>query len=258
MLYQHILSEHQKVTERIQSLKSQLNTLPPGKLICCSHGRYVKWYQSDSHQKSYIPKTNRALAEQLAKKKYLALLLKDLENEKRALESYVKYHSHISKADQLLTEPSECQKLLTPFFSPSSQQLSDWMNAPYERNQQHPENLIHKTISGNMVRSKSELLIDVCLRTHNIPFRYECALHIDDTTVYPDFTLLHPLTHQILYWEHFGMMDNPTYANHAASKIKLYASCGIIPGIHLITTYETRDFPLNTDAIEKLIEYYFS
>ena len=40
----------------------------------------------------------------------------------------------------------------------------------------HPEHLICKSISGNMVRSKSEMMIDMLLFQHRIPFRYECAL----------------------------------------------------------------------------------
>lgn len=231
--------------------------MPPGKLICCNHKNYSKWYQSDGHHKSYIPKQNQSLAEQLAQKKYLSLLLEDLENEKRALEFYLRHHAPTGKAEKLLTEPSEYQKLLSSYFSPLSKELSDWMHAPYEHNMLHPEHLIYKNISGNTVRSKSEMLIDMCLHLHNIPFRYECALELEGTTLYPDFTLRHPQTGEYFYWEHFGLMDNVTYIDNACSKLRLYASHGIIPGIHLITTYETRDYPLSTEAIEKLIEYYF-
>ncbi len=257
MLYNHILSYYQNLDKKIQSLKLQLNPFPQGKLVCCHHKGYSKWYHSDGHHKSYIPKSNHTLTEKLAEKKYLSLLLEDLENEKRALGYYIKHHSPSGKSERLLTEPSEYQKLLTPYFAPLSQQLSDWMNCSYEHNPSHPENLIHKTISGTMVRSKSELLIDMCLRTHHIPFRYECALCLEEATLYPDFTLLHPSTHELFYWEHFGMMDNPTYINNVISKIRIYTSNGIIPGIHLITTYETKDFPLSTDFIEKVIECYF-
>lgn len=131
------------------------------------------------------------------------------------------------------------------------------MHTPYEHNMLHPENLIYRTVSDITVRSKSEMMIAMCLHIHNIPFRYECALQLGDTTVYPDFTLRHPQTGKVFYWEHFGLMDNPAYIENTCSKIRLYASHGIVPGIHLITTYETKEFPLSTEAIEKLIEYYF-
>ena len=53
----------------------------------------------------------------------------------------------------------------------------------------YPENKIHVAPSGNMVRSKSEVLIDMQLYTNHIPFRYECELQLGDVTIYPDFTV---------------------------------------------------------------------
>lgn len=200
---------------------------------------------------------NKFLAEQLAQKKYLSLLLDDLENEKRAIEFYLRHHSTSGKSENLLLNPSEYQKLLAPFFSPLSKELSDWMHAPYSSNPHHPENLIYKTVSGNLVRSKSEMLITMCLHLHNIPFRYECALQLNPITIYPDFTLRHPDTGNYMYWEHFGMMDNAKYAEKACSKLHTYTSNGLVPGIHLITTYETKENPLSTELIEKIIQYYF-
>lgn len=100
-------------------------------------------------------------------------------------------------------------------------------------------------------------MIDMLLHTNKIPFRYECALQLGELTIYPDFTIRHPKTGQIYYWEHFGMMDHPAYSINVASKLDLYISHGIIPSIHLITTYETKDNPLSFEVISKLISHYF-
>lgn len=135
--------------------------------------------------------------------------------------------------------------------------LTDWMHSPYEHNTNYPKQLNHKTSSGNLVRSKSEVMIDMQLYTNQIPFRYECALHLGDTTLFPDFTILHPKTHKIYYWEHFGRMDDPIYQKNSISKLQLYTSHGIIPSIHLITTYETKENPLSSEIIEKIVEHYF-
>lgn len=75
--------------------------------------------------------------------------------------------------------------------------------------------------------------------------------------VYPDFTIQHPQTGQLFYWEHFGLMDDPNYYKNAYSKLTLYASAGIIPSINLITTYETNNSPLNTEIVNKLVSHYF-
>ncbi len=257
MLYERIKTEYNNLCNRISCIQNELQTLPSGKLICCNHKNFSKWYLSNSHGRTYIPKSNRPLAEQLAKKKYLSLLLEDLENEKIALSFYLRHHSSNKKSEQLLTSPSEYQQLLAPYFTPLSQELSNWMNCPYEHNTSHPENLIYKGVANTLLRSKSEVLIDMLLHTHKIPFRYECALQLGHSVIYPDFTIRHPLTGNLFYWEHFGLMDNSAYLENAMSKLHLYATHGIIPGIQLITTYETKDHPLNPEIIEKYIEYFF-
>lgn len=249
--------EHLRISSQIKEIQNQLSTLPPGKLICCNTKSSCKWYHSDSHNKSYLPKSNHSLAEQLAIKKYLLLLLEDLENEKKAIEFYLRHHSPSKKSELLLTTPSEYQKLLKPYFTPIQDELSDWMHSPYDKNPTHAENLKYRSSSGNLVRSKSEMMIDMFLHVHNIPFRYESALQLDHTIIYPDFTIRHPKTGDFYYWEHFGLMDNSSYAQNASLKLRTYISNGIIPDIQLITTYETQAHPLSTEAIEKLVDYYF-
>lgn len=256
-IYKHMQTEHKRLDNQIESIKEQLKHMPPGKLICMQNGKYSKWSQSDGHTKSNIPKKNRKLAETLAVKKYFTALLEDLEKEKNAIEFYLRHSSPNGKAEKLLSEPSEYQKLLAPHFMTKSEELFKWMSAPYEQNMQYPEQRNMKCISGNLVRSKLESMIDMSLYVHHIPFRYECALTLGDKTIYPDFTIRHPQSGQLYYWEHFGLMDHPAYYKNAYDKLQLYTEHGIIPTHQLITTYETKDYPLQADTIEKTIEQYF-
>ena len=95
------------------------------------------------------------------------------------------------------------------------------------------------------------------LYINKIPFRYECALQLGEMTLYPDFTVKHPVTGEVYYWEHFGMMDEPNYCKKACSKLQLYSSHGILPTVNLIMTFESKKHPLSSDMIEEIIEYYF-
>ena len=95
------------------------------------------------------------------------------------------------------------------------------------------------------------------LYKNKIPFRYECLLQIGSISVFPDFTIRHPNTGNIFYWEHFGMIDNSEYCKNMLSKLQFYISNGIIPTIHLITTFETKDNPLSATTVEKIVEEYF-
>ena len=258
MLYERISKETKRLQQQIDSLEKSLNDFPDGKLVCCHHGPYCKWYQSDGITKTYIPKSNRALAEQLAAKKYLSGILADLSHEKTALDFYLRHHRPYSEnSKQLLNEIPGYRELLSPYFKPDSQELIDWMNSPYEQNTNHPEHLLHKTDSGHLVRSKSEAIIASYLHANRIPFRYECALYLDTTLLFPDFTIRHPDTGELYYWEHFGLMDDPSYCKTVTTKLQTYITYEIIPSIQLITTYETQKNPLSTEVIHKIVEHYF-
>lgn len=197
------------------------------------------------------------MAEKLALKKYLSLELEDAIHEKSALDFYLRHHNNNSgKARKLLTEIPEFQTLLSSHFNPQDKDLNTWMHSTYEHNTKHPEQLTHQTGFGYAVRSKSELLIDYALHANNIPFRYESPLELGNTTFYPDFTIMQPKTGEIIYWEHFGMMDDPAYCKNVFSKLNLYVTNGIVPNINLITTYETKDFPLDTKQINDMINLY--
>ena len=96
------------------------------------------------------------------------------------------------------------------------------------------------------------------LKQHQIPYRYECQLILDDIELYPDFIIRHPRTGEVFYWEHFGMVDKPEYVKIMISKLQIYIANNIFPGINLITTYETHDHPLTFEMIEMLISYYLT
>ena len=85
-----------------------------------------------------------------------------------------------------------------------------------------------------------------------VPHFLICNLYL---TFYPDFTIMHPKTGKLLYWEHFGLMDAPEYRDKAFRKLRIYADHGILPGINLITTYETRSHPLTYAEIDHQIQH---
>ena len=250
--------EYRRLERRIAQTKQELATMPEGKLICAQGKNCYKWYVSDGHHKTYLPKRERKLAEQLAYKKYLTLLLQELEHEKMAISFYLRHHSsERNKSTYLLKEQAGYQELLLPHFKAASQELSDWMQTPYQKNTNYPENLIHETLDGNYVRSKSEAMIYHALYMHKIPFRYECALIVGGVTYYPDFTIRHPKTGKTFYWEHCGRMDDEKYSQKVFMKLHSFNTNGIMPGVQLIVTYESGQFPLRQSEIEDVIEKYF-
>lgn len=253
-----MMNRLQVIDKKLAKIRSNLEKLPPGKLIYSKTGKYIKWYQKNGKEKKYIDKSERSLAEKLALKKYFQLIEQELLNEKKAILLYrEQIDANEETAEKFLMEKSEYQSLLNSQFVPRSKELEDWMNASYEKNPYHPENLIHKSISGNIVRSKSEAIIDMILHTNKIPFRYECVLKCGNTILYPDFTIRHPVTGEVYYWEHFGLAENKKYMEDMLSKLRTYITNGIIPGAHLIMTFETKEEPFTSDLAEKIVGHYF-
>ncbi len=258
MLRKKIREEYQWIQDQIVQVEEKLKKMPHGKLLF-SHGKNsVKWYVSDGHKKVYLPKKERWTAERLAAKKFLEIKLENLLRRKQALDHYFEcYLGDEDIAEKLLSPDSDYYELLSPYFQTKDDELRQWMEEDYVKNSNYPESLIHKTSSGIFVRSKSESMIEMFLYTNQIPFRYECELILDGITMYPDFTIRHPKTGKIYYWEHFGLMDDPSYVQTACSKLALYANNGIVPSIQLITTYETKEHPLNYHDVAGIGAQYF-
>lgn len=81
------------------------------------------------------------------------------------------------------------------------------------------EKLIHKTIRGEMVRSKSEVIVANILEKMNIGYAYEEPLDVNGKTYIPDFTLRYQ--GKIAYLEHLGMLGIKSYEKHWNEKKKI-------------------------------------
>lgn len=106
---------------------------------------------------------------------------------------------------------------------------------------------IHKALTGDMVRSKSEVIIANMLHERGVSFWYEKPLRAPDGTLYlPDFTILHQ--GEEYYWEHLGKMAESAYRAHWEKKESWYEKH--FPG-RLVTTKEDSDL---SDRASDLIE----
>lgn len=257
MYHEDLWKKQKNIEKEMKSIQSILKNLPEGKLICAKNGNNYKWYCSDGKNKTYIEKKNRSFAEKLAMKKYYSMRLEDLKQKWHILNSYARLFKESNhKTQKLLMNPGY-QELLIPILPHSSNKYMEWMKQSYKKNLAYPEHLTLNSISGNVVRSKSELLIDTFLYNNQIPYRYECALELGSFTIYPDFTIMHPLTGKIYYWEHLGRMNDSIYRKKAYKKLQSYMENNILPMEQLILTYETKEKALDAELIQKIIELYF-
>lgn len=252
-----VTEEHAYLSKNVKSIQTQLSKLPKEDLLICKNGQYTKWYSTDKHQPRYISKKDKNLVLELAQKKFLTLKLKGFEEEMAAIEMYLRHRNEKDYIAEEIKKHPEYVALWEQAGLLASADDYEWANAAYHTNPLYPEEKVHKNISGVAVRSKSEAGIASALFKHGIAFRYEAELVIGPTLYYPDFTVLHPKKKKLLYWEHYGKMDDPKYAEKVFAKNERYYRAGIIQGQNFITTYETSASPLTELEIEHTIEEYF-
>ena len=257
------------ITARIANLKEEehkLNMLiadaPSGKLIVrkdIDGYRYsVKDKSDDGKAKeTYIPRKEVYLAKTLALKAYAQQRLPELKKELRLREAELKYLLADSGTEQYLKAHPGIALLIQSSFHKLSDQLAQWKQLPYERNNEYPEDLIYPTIVPDLlVRSKAEADIISRFEHFGVPYHYEEALKIGSEIIHPDFTCKNLHTGQTIYWEHQGRRDDPKYNSKLSYREELYRRVGVIPWKNLLITTETKDQPLDILWVDIMIDYF--
>jgi ATP-dependent exoDNAse (exonuclease V) alpha subunit len=125
----------------------------------------------------------------------------------------------------------------------------------------YEDRLIHCTLKGEMVRSKSELTIADRLTSNKVEYLYEHPLTIAGQTRYPDFFIEDEESGKKIYWEHCGMLLDPEYKARWERKLAWYRKNGILPyeegggpaGI-LIVTADSDKGAISSKDLETLIQ----
>lgn len=128
------------------------------------------------------------------------------------------------------------------------------------------EFLIHHTSRGELVRSKSEVIIANLLHANQVDYTYEQQLGIDGvpTGKFPDFTIEDDDAGVTYYWEHLGMLGDAGYKRRWEDKERWYAAQGIFrwdapekSRRRLITTSDGARGDIDSAGIERLIQTVF-
>ena len=265
-IHDFCVKEQIALTKQIKDLKIDLDALPRGTLSIGKSARgQVKFYHVyydpalKKRVRKYIPVENRKFAEQLAIASYLRDLIREKESELICAQAYLqKEQNRKSALEELERHCTVFQELVIPYIQQLDESSYKWQNAIYKKCSKYPEKKTVRAVNGEMVRSKSEAIILGLLLQKQLPYRYECQLLLGNREFYPDFTILHPETHEIVYFEHFGMMDDRKYADEAFSKLQYYNEHGIIQSHNLIATFETADKPLDLNYVDMLLTRHFT
>lgn len=269
MPYFKLLEELHSLQSIEKSIQKELKNAPEGSLYASrSHGR-VQFYQIIPGQKRrYLGTHSTPLIQALAQKYYNQRLLKVARKDLVGLESFMKkrYADLIEelpieeesllyneKAAYLAIRP-EIKQFVTPHVLTNEDLALQWEAQSHHKSWLNQEECIFATEKGDLVRSKSEVIIADKLFRSGIPYRYEQPFELESRTLHPDFTVFNKRTKEECIWEHFGIMDDPLYMERALHKIDAYAERGYVLGEKLIATFESRMVPLNTKTVDAIID----
>ena len=133
-----------------------------------------------------------------------------------------------------LTKPerSETARRNTNLFTPGVRRGS--AGVPYA------EHLVNRTVRGELVRSKSEVIIANLLHAAGVDYAYERELSGTAVLgmVHPDFSFIDPAG-DVLVWEHLGMLDRDDYRTSWERRRAWYAANGYQENVNLFTSEES-------------------
>lgn len=265
-IQEHAKKEFEKLEKTYQLANQFLEQAPRGFLKCQKKKELPYYYHqykdnpTGSWVRKYINKNDFPLAKDLAQKQYAQAVKPIIEKNLKILKQFIREY-HPEEIEKIYDNLSKDRKnLVDPYQMSNSEQLRRWQQEVYEKNESYPENLKYETMQGEIVRSKSEVIIANILYQHrkDILYKYErpLCLFIDgrEKTIYPDFTILNIHTGKIVYWEHAGLMNDSRYADGMVRKMNTYIANGFMPGKDVIFSYETITNPLEIGVIRKMVE----
>ena len=250
---------YSSVRVRIQKLEDLLVTMPEGSLHIKRRGNITSYhfraYDHGTLSERYIPETDKDTVAALAGKRCIRTVLPALKQNLRAAERFLSMHSGQEEDALAESVPRDILELAAGIYVTPEARRKEWLAQTWEERPDFETRPQFRTLRGEYVRSKSEAFIADALLRHDLPYLYEKPLFLDGPRhpLFPDFTIYDPRTDKELYWEHFGMMEDPAYAERTCRKLSCYLNAGLAPGRGLICTFETRQFPLSSADIEAML-----
>ena len=254
-----LIKEKERLEEIVIKIKMQLNNTPKGTLRLSQSNSHVQFYHCTVENKKgkYIAKGNEKLVQQLAQKSYDEKVLKVAEKRLNQINRFLKDYEDDEIEQVFLNEHIERQRLIQPAEQTWERKLVKWKGKEYNGKGFQEGLPLIMTERGERVRSKTEKIMADYFYRNGIEYKYECPIYLNGMgMVYPDFTFLPKKVGKEIYWEHNGLVDDPSYARNMVRKIDAYENNGIFVGERLILTYESEQSILSTRKIEQMVERY--
>lgn len=238
-----------KLSQEQDSANKEMKNLPEGRISSVKRNGVETFFRVDEKRTRKSINKDENMIRALARKKYLHKQLELLAANQRAVEEFLMRYTEAT-ADEIL---ERLPKPIRPYCFSHPDRKGRWGDGFYRQSDYMPEKKIHTTSKGLKVRSKSEVLIAEKLYEHNIEFRYEQILQIEQMEFAPDFTIMAD-DGRLIYWEHCGLTGSKKYMDRHKRKLEIYERADIAPWTNLIITYDDQYGNINMNVVESEIK----
>lgn len=236
-------------------LTQQLRGLPKGGLSTNKVNGSLYYYYVVDGKKKYLGMDDNELILKLQKKHFIEESIRRIDKNCRLMSSLAAGYASIDPDDIMKASPRAYQSLPKSCFTMVGiNSQKGWGHEQYNRYTGHPEQLNHKTLKGDFVRSKSEAIIANMLFVKKIEYHYEEMLVLGDCPLAPDFKIAVKSQRKFKLLEHFGLIGDKEYRDTCMWKIGTYLKFGYRPYEDILFTYDDKDGHINTVDIDKVID----
>ena len=259
MIYKEDLERiREELDQRKADLLTELDQLPQGELYCLSKDGKKYYYNripaTGNRKKEHRYGISRApeLIYDLVRKEYIVSALKIIDRDIKALQYAISHYKPLDENTVMSEFMKKNPELAEGVYrKPVDPEI--WKQTFRPMDAFHEEGKSSKTAGGEKTLSKNELYIASRLDHYGLVYRHDCPTGIPGLYRNPDFQILRPRDYKIIYWEHFGMMDDREYFIDYKRKMEEYEEHGIVPWDNLIATYSYTKGGLDGRMIESMI-----
>lgn len=248
-----------ELCELREDLMAELRNLPEGELLCTGEEDKRKYYQRlpvrgyRKKERRYGIKKKPQVLDGLIRKEYAASAIEVMDKDIKVLETALRWYKPVDENTVMQEFAAKYPELGGRIYR-NSGDAEEWKNAFSSANDFHPESLKSIDIAGKKRRSKNEVYIASRLDHYKLIYRHDCPTGIPGLYRNPDFQIIRPRDFKIIYWEHFGMMDDLEYVIDYKNKMIDYEKAGIVPWDNLMITFGKTAGDLDARMIEAMIQ----
>ena len=256
-----IIDDLVKLRDQLAKMQKEINKIDfsvvPGTLNIWSNGSEKRPYRNLNGKREYLGKDKQVEIRKLARKQYYLSMKKAVDDELKHVSQCIGKLNTCSDVDDVYDALDDSIKHhIEPMKNTSEDDVRKWLKKNSYLKDRRQLSGQNKTLKGEYVKSKSEVIIADRLTYYGVPYVYEVTTAKDafEEMGRPDFLILNKRTGKEYFWEHLGRMGDPQYATRNQVKMEQFARQGILPGKNLIVSFECGERPLSTEYVDSIIK----